>query len=83
MSSPRSLLPSFEWDDDCRVRALYAPFRPRDLNPEAHDAKADFLARLVAAHADESGGVFVTLAQLENELAFEGIKPEGLEQVVR
>ena len=79
---PRALLPSVEWDDPDRVRALFTPSRPRDLNPEAHDAKRDFLARMVEAHSEHTGNVTVTLDQLEKDLTFQGIKPEGLDVVM-
>ena len=36
------LRPDINWTDEDRVSVLYAPFRPKELSPQAWDAKMIF-----------------------------------------
>ena len=36
------LRPDINWNDEDRVSVLYAPFRPKELSPQAWDAKMIF-----------------------------------------
>ena len=41
-SDPRRKWLPDEWDDDVRMGAMFAPFRPRSLNPEGYDGRLRF-----------------------------------------
>lgn len=77
-------VPSIEGirSDKDRVNALYAPFRPRDANPEHYDRKLKFWLKAVEEYCQHCRRVSFTLKELQSEFKVDGRAPACLPDVI-
>ena len=71
-----------EWTDDVRMKALFAAFRNRDLNPLFYDNKLKFWKETIASYCAEKELLQFDLTQLASCFMRKGIKPKCLELVL-
>lgn len=77
-------VPSIEGiaSDKDRVNALYAPFRPRETNPEHYDRKLKFWLKAVDEYCQQCRRVSFTIKDLQKEFRVDGKAPACLVDVV-
>ncbi|CAL8100251.1 unnamed protein product [Orchesella dallaii] len=68
--------------DKDRVNALYAPFRPRDSNPEHYDRKLKFWTKAVQEYGTTCGRISFTVKELQKEFRIDGKSPACLKEVI-
>lgn len=78
---PRDFFPEC-WKDNVRMDVLFAPFRPRDINPLNYDNKMKFWKQMIQKYCDQKGSAAVSLAELRTAFKRADKRPHALEAVL-
>lgn len=78
---PKDFFPE-DWKDNVRMDVLFAPFRPRDLNPLNFDNKMKFWKQLIQKYCDQKGSAAISLAELRTAFKRANKRPYALEAVL-
>lgn len=71
------------WNDQQRLNVLFAPIRPRSVNPQDWDSKYNFWRGLIFAYCDHCGIYIFKVSDLEEAFKKDGRTPKCLETVVK
>ena len=71
-----------EWEDDERMRVMFAPLRSKELNPESWNSKIQFWETLIKKYCLAHNVCSISMDQLETVFTRDGTSPHCLEQVV-
>lgn len=79
---PKSIEPEC-WNDQQRINVLFAPIRPRSVNPQDWDSKYNFWRVLISDYCDHCGIYIFKVSDLEEAFKKDGRTPKCLEMVVK
>jgi len=71
-----------EWTDNERMKVMFAPMRPKELNPESWNSKMAFWKSLIARWCLENEICGITIDLLQKAFTREGIVPHCLKEVL-
>lgn len=71
------------WNDEQRLNVLFAPIRPRNVNPQDWDSKYNFWRGLISAYCHHCGIYIFKVTDLEEAFKKDGRTPKCLEMVVK
>lgn len=71
------------WHDKTRINALFAPFRPKNVNPEDWESKLQFWSSLIKKWCDIKGCANFTMVELKKIFVENKRSPACLETVIQ
>lgn len=80
-SLPEAVMPEC-WKDEKRLNVLFAPIRPRSVNPQDWDSKYNFWKNLISAYCCHCKVYSFKISDLQNAFKNNGRVPSCLEVVV-
>lgn len=79
---PKNIEPEC-WNDQQRLNVLFAPIRPRSVNPHDWNSKYNFWKALISDYCDYCGIYIFKVSDLEEAFKKDGKTPKCLEMVVK
>ena len=72
-----------EWTDNERMKVMFAPMRPKELNPESWNCKMEFWKSLIARWCLENEICGISIDLLQKAFTREGTVPYCLKEVIQ